>query len=289
MAEKQSERYEESELYRIRHSAAHVMAQAVMEMFPGATSPSGRPSKTASITISSCRAHLSRKIWTRSRSACARSSRADIHLCARRSAPMQARPNSRPGLQARADRRPREGRVGRRWQPAVLKSRSSRPIPSDTFTDLCRGPHVERHRPDQPGGHQVDEHCRRLLARRRETPHAAAHLRHRLEDRGGIGRIPLETGRGQEARPPQAGQRAGPVLLLRRCRPRLAALHAPRAKCCATSWSRYVREKTDALRLPARLDGAHGQGRPVQALRALRQLQRRHVPAHGETRTSNSA
>ncbi|HSB90148.1 MAG TPA: threonine--tRNA ligase [Anaerolineales bacterium] len=29
------ERYEDSELYRIRHSAAHVMAQAVMEMFPG--------------------------------------------------------------------------------------------------------------------------------------------------------------------------------------------------------------------------------------------------------------
>jgi threonyl-tRNA synthetase len=29
------ERYEESELYRIRHSSAHVMAQAVVEMFPG--------------------------------------------------------------------------------------------------------------------------------------------------------------------------------------------------------------------------------------------------------------
>ena len=28
-------KYEESELYRIRHSSAHVMAQAVMEMFPG--------------------------------------------------------------------------------------------------------------------------------------------------------------------------------------------------------------------------------------------------------------
>ena len=28
-------KYEESDLYRIRHSAAHVMAQAVMEMFPG--------------------------------------------------------------------------------------------------------------------------------------------------------------------------------------------------------------------------------------------------------------
>src|SRR5512147_2104412 len=29
------ERYEDSQLYKIRHSAAHVMAQAVMEMFPG--------------------------------------------------------------------------------------------------------------------------------------------------------------------------------------------------------------------------------------------------------------
>jgi threonyl-tRNA synthetase len=33
MAE-QKERYEESNLYKIRHSAAHIMAQAVMEMFP---------------------------------------------------------------------------------------------------------------------------------------------------------------------------------------------------------------------------------------------------------------
>lgn len=37
MAErKQHEKYEDSQLYRIRHSAAHVMAQAVLEKFPGA-------------------------------------------------------------------------------------------------------------------------------------------------------------------------------------------------------------------------------------------------------------
>ncbi|MBI5829576.1 MAG: threonine--tRNA ligase [Chloroflexi bacterium] len=35
MSVKQSIPYEQTELYRIRHSAAHVMAQAVMEMFPG--------------------------------------------------------------------------------------------------------------------------------------------------------------------------------------------------------------------------------------------------------------
>ncbi len=34
MVEKKSERYEDSDLYRLRHSAAHVMAQAVLEMFP---------------------------------------------------------------------------------------------------------------------------------------------------------------------------------------------------------------------------------------------------------------
>lgn len=36
MAEKQQEQYHDSLLYRIRHSSAHIMAQAVMEYFPGA-------------------------------------------------------------------------------------------------------------------------------------------------------------------------------------------------------------------------------------------------------------
>jgi threonyl-tRNA synthetase len=43
MAEKVQERYEDSELYRIRHSAAHVMAQAVLEMFPEAKYTIGPP------------------------------------------------------------------------------------------------------------------------------------------------------------------------------------------------------------------------------------------------------
>ena len=32
-------KYEESHLYRVRHSAAHVMAQAVVQKFPEARSP----------------------------------------------------------------------------------------------------------------------------------------------------------------------------------------------------------------------------------------------------------
>jgi threonyl-tRNA synthetase len=41
--EQQSEKYEESELYRIRHSCAHIMAQAVVEMFPEAKYTIGPP------------------------------------------------------------------------------------------------------------------------------------------------------------------------------------------------------------------------------------------------------
>ena len=40
---KSKERYQESELYRIRHSAAHIMAQAVVEMFPEAKYTIGPP------------------------------------------------------------------------------------------------------------------------------------------------------------------------------------------------------------------------------------------------------
>jgi threonyl-tRNA synthetase len=43
MAEHMKERYEDTELYRIRHSAAHVMAEAVIEMFPEAKYTIGPP------------------------------------------------------------------------------------------------------------------------------------------------------------------------------------------------------------------------------------------------------
>ncbi|MBN2550902.1 MAG: threonine--tRNA ligase [Anaerolineales bacterium] len=43
MDKKHHERYEDSDLYRIRHSAAHVMAQAVLEMFPEARYTIGPP------------------------------------------------------------------------------------------------------------------------------------------------------------------------------------------------------------------------------------------------------
>src|SRR5512141_1281862 len=43
MADQPVEKYEDSNLYRIRHSAAHIMAQAVLEMFPDGKITIGPP------------------------------------------------------------------------------------------------------------------------------------------------------------------------------------------------------------------------------------------------------
>ena len=43
MSDNNEQRYEESELYRIRHSSAHVMAEAVLDMFPDAKIAIGPP------------------------------------------------------------------------------------------------------------------------------------------------------------------------------------------------------------------------------------------------------
>ena len=60
-------------------------------------------------------------------------------------------------------------------------------------------------------GVQADERRRRVLARRREAPHAAAHLRHGLADPGAARPLPVAGRGGRAPRPPQAGQRAGAV------------------------------------------------------------------------------
>jgi threonyl-tRNA synthetase len=43
MSHTTSEKYEESKLYKMRHSAAHIMAQAVLEMFPDGKITIGPP------------------------------------------------------------------------------------------------------------------------------------------------------------------------------------------------------------------------------------------------------
>ena len=75
-----SERYEESKLYRIRHSCAHIMAEAVLEIFPQGRVAIGPPIEDGFITTSICRASSPKKIWPRSKNECGPSSKANSRL-----------------------------------------------------------------------------------------------------------------------------------------------------------------------------------------------------------------
>ncbi|HJM89900.1 MAG TPA: hypothetical protein QF624_09805 [Dehalococcoidia bacterium] len=60
----------EEQLFRMRHSAAHVMAEAVLEIFPDAKYAIGPPIDHGFYYDSNSRAPSRRTISSRSRSAC---------------------------------------------------------------------------------------------------------------------------------------------------------------------------------------------------------------------------
>ena len=192
----------------MRHSTAHVMAEAVLALFPGARLGIGP--------------------------AIANGFYYDFDL------PRPLTPDDLAAVEARMResvgrgpclRPPRGGRstpVGRSRRPTARRSRSrsstilrrrrcetATPMPAVTFyehgpfRDLCKGPHVGVHRPHRPV--QAPRRRRGVLAGRREAPDAPADLRHGLGDAGGAGPVPLAPRGGEEAGPPQAGRRAGPV------------------------------------------------------------------------------
>ena len=47
-----NERYEDSHLYKLRHSTAHLMAQAITELYPGAKLAIGPPIENGLLSVS---------------------------------------------------------------------------------------------------------------------------------------------------------------------------------------------------------------------------------------------
>jgi threonyl-tRNA synthetase len=139
----QSERYEDSELYRIRHSAAHVMAQAVVEMFPEAKYTIGPPIENGFYYDFDLPRPLTPE---------------DLQALEKRMRQIIAGRHKFERRVVSAD----EARQAFKDQPYKLElidgleqgslDEDGRPLESkpeislylhDTFTDLCRGPHVE--------------------------------------------------------------------------------------------------------------------------------------------------
>ncbi len=197
-------------LHILRHSAAHVMAEAVKDLYPmvqfgigpaiedgfyydfgdGAPVHAGRP----------------------------RGDRGSHGADHRRGA----------ALQAHRDRQARGvGRVRAAGPQAGAHRRAPRvrddlDLPPGRVHRPLPWPARARHRPYRRL--QAHQDRRRVLARRQRTPHAPAHLRHRLVHAEGPRRVSRPSRRGREARPPQARQGARPLQLPRGGRRRSAAL-----------------------------------------------------------------
>ena len=174
----------------LRHSTAHVMAQAVQDLFPGTLLGIGPPIENGFYYDFGAAAPVHARRPQADREADARDRQGGPDLPApgrhRRRRPRRA---GRRAVQARADRAQggieRNGRGvgrGRRRRADHLRQPASRriarvegPVPRAAPADDPRHPGV-----------QADAQRRRLLAGQREEPAAAAHLRHRV----GVARRP---------------------------------------------------------------------------------------------------
>ncbi len=179
----------------IRHDAAHVMAEAVQELYPGTKVTIGPAIQNGfyydfdfpdDVKVTDAdlekieaamRAHIEADEAFERRDVSVAEARRDLQGPGR-------------GLQGRADRRPRRER--RRRGRLALPQRPLRgPLPR---------PSRPLDRPDQ--GDQAQLARRRLLARRREAPDADPDLRHRLLLQEGPRQAPGADRAGEEARPP---------------------------------------------------------------------------------------
>ncbi len=183
----------------IRHSTAHLLAYAVKELFPDAQVTIGpviengfyydfsfkRPFTPEDLAaIEKRMAELAKRDIPVTREVWERDKAVDV---------LQVDRRALQGGDHRVDPR-------RRTDRSLPRGRLRRPLPR---------PARAVHR--QAQGLQADEGRRGLLARRLEERDAPAHLRHRVGEEGGPGRVPPHARGGREARPPPPRHATRPV------------------------------------------------------------------------------
>ena len=196
----------------MRHSAAHVMAEAVLDLFPGTKLGIGpaiqdgfyydfqldrplKPDDLAAIEARMAEIVAADSPFVR-RELPPEEGRA---FFAERGQPFKVEILDDLAAKAKAEGAADAAGVGLRAR------RLRRPLQGS-----ARREHRQARAVQAPRGR------RRVLARRREAPDAPAHLRHGLADPGGARPIPVAPPGGEEARPPPARRPARPVQLPRR-------------------------------------------------------------------------
>ena len=232
----------------LRHSTAHVMAQAVQELFPDAKLGIGPPIKDGFYYDFDVERPFTPE---------------DLKAVEKKMQEIQKR-GQRFSRRVVTDEAAREELAGEPYKLELIGLKGSAANAEDgadvevgggelTIYDnldaedrraVLEGP-VPRPAPAEHPRHpglQADAQRRRLLARQREEPAAAADLRHRVAHQGRAQGAPGVPGGGREARPPQARRRTRPVLLPRRMGSGLAVFH-PRGGIIRKEMEEYSRRR----------------------------------------------
>ena len=258
----------------LRHSTAHVMAEAVTRLFPGAKYTIGP--------------------------AIADGFYYDFDLPERRDLPRR-----RPRQDRSRDAQDREGRPGVRARRALRTTTRSRVFADQPYKqrDHREGPRRQRrrrgrgrsrrrrrrvdlpqrrrrwrrvHRPVPRAARAVDRQARRVqadegrgrvLAGQRKGPDAPAHLRHRMGVAEGARRVPASHRGSRTARPPQARRRARSLLVPRRDRFRPRGV-PPEGRHRPAGDGGVLAPAPRSGRLRVREHAAHLQGRACSTSRA---------------------
>ena len=261
----------------IRHDAAHVLAEAVQELYPGTQVTIGPAIENGFYYDFARNEPFTPEDFP--------AIEAKMREIVARGAPVRA---IRDGPRGRDPLLPGQGReVQGRADPGPAARRDDQPLyPGRLGRSLPRPAHAQ-HRRCRPGL-QADEDGRCLLARRPPQRHAVPHLRHRLARPEGARRLPAPARGSRTPRPPPHRQGNGPVPPPGGSRParcsgiRTAGSSIARPKpTCAAAWTPPATRRC-ARPLLAR-------PRLVGAVRPLGEFPPEHVLRHGgATRTRSS-
>ena len=205
----------DNELLKLRHSSAHVMAMAVQEVFPEAQVTIGPwiengfyydfyfPETTDPETGETV---PSRKLTDQD----LKQVKKRMDKIIGKNYPIEHEEVTREEAKRRIEE------IGEPFKLEILDSIKTEPITiykiGEEWWDLCAGPHVESTGKIPKKACPAPERGRCLLARRRESRDAPAHLRHGVEGPPAAQAVQEDDGGSQEARSSCFGQEARSVL-----------------------------------------------------------------------------
>jgi threonyl-tRNA synthetase len=253
----------------IRHSTAHAMAQAILELYPGSKLTIGPPIENGFFYDIEVDGKISDEDLPRIEE--------KMREVVARDLPVEREEVSK------AEAEELYATIRTSWRSsATSRTAILRCTVRAIFRPLPRPARAE-HRLVL-GAFKLQNIAGGVLARGREEPDAHPRLRHRLGFGEGAQGLPATAGGSEGPRPPQDRPGPAPVHVLARTWARASRCSCPRARCCGTSW-RGSCARCRRVTATITCGPATWSTRSSTRDRAPGALQRRDVPADGGRET----